>query len=194
MVNPLRFPIVFMLVMAAMLGFVHLSHRKLQHDAPPQPVLAVGNVNLRKQSAEAIEPSMVRSTLETHVIGSRREIPVSTATATATTSTVTPPKFTLTPRDPGVEPVKDVTQQQKLEPVVAERPQRRHVVLKRRPTVQRRHRIVDGDTLDRLAEKYLGDAERAQEIYEANRGLLVDPSLLPIGEKLIIPSTGSSSI
>jgi nucleoid-associated protein YgaU len=49
------------------------------------------------------------------------------------------------------------------------------------------HRIVDGDTLAELAERYLGSAARAKEIFEANRNVLSDPALLPIGVELKIP-------
>jgi nucleoid-associated protein YgaU len=57
------------------------------------------------------------------------------------------------------------------------------------PVVQvRRHRIRDGDTLESLALRYLDDEARAHEIFEANRGLLSDPMLLPIGVELTIPT------
>jgi nucleoid-associated protein YgaU len=51
----------------------------------------------------------------------------------------------------------------------------------------RQHKIVDGDTLAHLAERYLGDAQRAGEIHAANRKLLPQPDLLPIGVTLVIP-------
>ncbi len=50
------------------------------------------------------------------------------------------------------------------------------------------HRVRDGDTLPTLARRYLGDAARADEILEANRDLLQDPELLPIGLELEIPN------
>lgn len=49
------------------------------------------------------------------------------------------------------------------------------------------HRIVDGDTLAALAERYLGDASRAGEIFEANRNVIASPELLTIGVELKIP-------
>ena len=52
---------------------------------------------------------------------------------------------------------------------------------------ERRHRIADGDTLPRLAERYLGSAERYLEIYEHNRDVLRTPGELPIGLELRIP-------
>ena len=55
------------------------------------------------------------------------------------------------------------------------------------------HTIVDGDTLEQLAERYLGTADRAQEIFEANRDVLSSPQLLPIGTRLRIPHSGGQS-
>jgi nucleoid-associated protein YgaU len=55
----------------------------------------------------------------------------------------------------------------------------------------RTHKIVDGDTLPLLAQRYLGSAARAREIYEANRDVLLDPELLPIGAELKIPPRGA---
>jgi nucleoid-associated protein YgaU len=51
------------------------------------------------------------------------------------------------------------------------------------------HRVADGDTLVRLAERYLGSAERWRELYEFNRDVLTNPELLPIGAELRIPTT-----
>lgn len=51
-----------------------------------------------------------------------------------------------------------------------------------------RHRVKDGDTLASLAERYLGNADRAPALFEANRDVLSDPDLLPIGAVLKIPS------
>jgi nucleoid-associated protein YgaU len=55
----------------------------------------------------------------------------------------------------------------------------------------RSHKIVDGDTLAALAQRYLGSAARAEEIFKANRDVLNDPELLPIGAELKIPPRGS---
>jgi nucleoid-associated protein YgaU len=49
------------------------------------------------------------------------------------------------------------------------------------------HKVVDGDTLELLAEHYLGFSARATEIFETNRGVLSDPEILPIGVELKIP-------
>lgn len=55
------------------------------------------------------------------------------------------------------------------------------------PTL-RRHRLTDGDTLERLAARYLGSASRAEEIYAINRDLLAAPDLLPLGRIIRIPA------
>ncbi|MGO9114857.1 MAG: LysM peptidoglycan-binding domain-containing protein [Thermoguttaceae bacterium] len=49
------------------------------------------------------------------------------------------------------------------------------------------HKVIDGDSLGLLAERYLGSASRAMEIYEANRNVLARPEILPIGAELKIP-------
>ncbi len=51
----------------------------------------------------------------------------------------------------------------------------------------RAHKVVDGDTLASLAQRYLGQADRAREIFEANRDVLPGPEALPIGAVLRIP-------
>jgi hypothetical protein len=51
----------------------------------------------------------------------------------------------------------------------------------------RTHIVVDGDSLERLASRYLSDPRRSREIYELNRELLSSPDLLPIGAELKIP-------
>ncbi len=49
------------------------------------------------------------------------------------------------------------------------------------------HKIADGDTLVRLAERYLGDGERWPELFAFNRDVLSAPDLLPLGTELRIP-------
>ncbi|MEX2172213.1 MAG: hypothetical protein WD851_23030 [Pirellulales bacterium] len=53
--------------------------------------------------------------------------------------------------------------------------------------VSRTHLVADGDTLARLAERYLQDAKRAPELFELNREVLRNPDLLPIGAALRVP-------
>ena len=49
------------------------------------------------------------------------------------------------------------------------------------------HVIQNGDTLEKLAKRYLGDPSRALEIFDLNRDQLTNPHLLPIDVKLRIP-------
>jgi nucleoid-associated protein YgaU len=55
------------------------------------------------------------------------------------------------------------------------------------PASNQTHKVTDGDTLVSLAERFLGSASRANEIYEANRSMIANPQLLPIGIELKIP-------
>ena len=55
------------------------------------------------------------------------------------------------------------------------------------------HVIHNGDTLERLARRYLGDAARALEIFDLNRDVLDNPHLLPIGAEIKIPETAESA-
>lgn len=57
----------------------------------------------------------------------------------------------------------------------------------------RKHRVRDGDTLANLAERFLGDASRAPELLDANRDVIANPELLPIGVELVIPAPKSVS-
>jgi nucleoid-associated protein YgaU len=50
------------------------------------------------------------------------------------------------------------------------------------------HVVHNGDTLGRLAKRYLGDEGRALEIFDLNRDVLSNPHLLPIGVELRIPA------
>jgi hypothetical protein len=49
------------------------------------------------------------------------------------------------------------------------------------------HRVADGDTLAKLAGRYLGNPARQLEIYELNRDVLPSPHALPIGTLLRMP-------
>ena len=57
----------------------------------------------------------------------------------------------------------------------------------------RRHRIVEGDTIQDLARKYLGDPNRYEELVAINRAVLPHPNVLPLGEYLIIPPAAAAS-
>ena len=52
----------------------------------------------------------------------------------------------------------------------------------------RRHTTVNGDRLDKLAERYLHDPNRWGEIYSLNSNQLSNKDVVPIGIVLIIPA------
>jgi nucleoid-associated protein YgaU len=56
----------------------------------------------------------------------------------------------------------------------------------------RPYRLRDGDTLERIADRLLGNRQRASEIFELNRGLLSQPDLLPVGATIMLPPRESS--
>ncbi|MEM9351662.1 MAG: LysM peptidoglycan-binding domain-containing protein [Planctomycetota bacterium] len=59
---------------------------------------------------------------------------------------------------------------------------------------QRSHIVHNGDTLEKLAERYLADPLRAIEIFDLNRDQLANPHLLPIGAELRIPPSESGAL
>lgn len=50
-----------------------------------------------------------------------------------------------------------------------------------------RYVIHEGDSLAKLAQRYLGDESRALELFDHNRATLENPYLLPIGAEIEIP-------
>ncbi|HEX3727788.1 MAG TPA: hypothetical protein VHV08_16160 [Pirellulales bacterium] len=56
------------------------------------------------------------------------------------------------------------------------------------------HLIVDGDTLSKLAARYLGGSDRYLEIFELNRDVLSTADLLPIGVLIKIPRTTARAV
>jgi nucleoid-associated protein YgaU len=49
------------------------------------------------------------------------------------------------------------------------------------------HVVHEGDSLERIAERYLTDGGRSLELFDLNRDVLDNPHLLPIGAELKIP-------
>lgn len=54
------------------------------------------------------------------------------------------------------------------------------------------HTVVAGDNLSKIAQQYLGDTAKWQEIYEANKDVIQDPNMICVGQELIIPGTGAA--
>ena len=57
----------------------------------------------------------------------------------------------------------------------------------------RDYRIRRMDTLEDLAERFLGSKEKATELFEANRHVLQDRLVLPIGAVIRVPSGSAGS-
>ncbi|MBN1916730.1 MAG: LysM peptidoglycan-binding domain-containing protein [Verrucomicrobia bacterium] len=55
----------------------------------------------------------------------------------------------------------------------------------------RAHVVREGETLRTISLKYFGTKDRWREIYDANRDVLPDPDHVRVGQKLIIPASGS---
>jgi len=62
-----------------------------------------------------------------------------------------------------------------------------------KPTVQpsaprnREYVIKSGDSLSKIAKAYYGDANKWNEIFEANRDKIKDANMIHPGQKIIIP-------
>ncbi len=54
-------------------------------------------------------------------------------------------------------------------------------------TKQKTHKVVEGDTLFKIAKKYYGNGDLWQKIYKANEDKIKDPSVIKNGWILIIP-------
>lgn len=54
-------------------------------------------------------------------------------------------------------------------------------------TKQKTHKVVEGDTLFKIAKKYYGNGDSWEKIYKANEDKIKDPSVIKNGWILIIP-------
>ena len=52
---------------------------------------------------------------------------------------------------------------------------------------ERFYEVKSGDSLSKIAKEVYDDASRWQEIFEANKDQIKDPSLIRPGQKLCIP-------
>ena len=55
------------------------------------------------------------------------------------------------------------------------------------PAAAAEYTVQSGDSLWKIAREQLGDGTRWGELYEANRDTVSDPSLIFIGQKLLLP-------
>ncbi len=55
-------------------------------------------------------------------------------------------------------------------------------------TPERIYKVKAGDTLSKISQQTLGDANKYMKIFEANRDKLKDPDKIQVGQELIIPA------
>ena len=55
------------------------------------------------------------------------------------------------------------------------------------PTGTTTYTVVRGDSLWKIAQKQLGSGKKWTELYEANKDTIKNPSLIYIGQTLVIP-------
>lgn len=158
-------------------------HPSLPGDPPAREVSEP--LVLRKEGAPSSQPPARRETFR-----ARDERPASPAAPKSSPAV-------LTPMDPG-EPIPALARAYSRPPWTATpgwdmsggmTPPRADMP----GTTAQTHRIADGDTLEGLAQRYLGAAARADEIYRANRDVLSRPDILPIGAELKIPPRGPAA-
>jgi nucleoid-associated protein YgaU len=214
MVNPLRLPAVLVTVFTLMFLYVHAYHRR-HHEGAETTVPLRDHLQLR-QPAGQMRASSYRggSTADDEAdassdVSSRRDdgftddtvrsLPLPAATSSAGAETVpaspratllgpvwpdasTPPPADAPPHVPAPAPLITDAGEGRAVP-----DQRHYTPDAPHPSATVMHRIVDGDTLPRLAERYLGDPSRYPEILANNPDVLVQPDLLPLGVRIRIP-------
>jgi nucleoid-associated protein YgaU len=171
-------------VLAVGLGLALLfpSGKKLAHALTPAPALAA--------ATPAPQPRIVPLALDAQFSPSP-PVPATSASLTigAAQSSLAPPADA-----PAVTPLRS------LPPASAEVPTGQPVYAPvddrldvASPTEKghRIHVVHNGDTLERLADRYLSDGARALELFDLNRDVLENPHLLPIGVELRIPGAAS---
>ena len=163
---------------------------------PAQPILAdvpinqVGSVSLAsREETIGDTPRFNRGVTPISTPGtSQRLAPTVTSPVITTRQTLKPATQMSVPQ--GSLPETQVQQQFAPLPRIAPP---NHGADNRGASEARQHRVRDGDSLESIAEKYLGDPLLADVIYQANRGQLDSPQLLPIGAKLTIPARNQAS-
>lgn len=159
---------------------------------PAQPILAdvpinqVGSVSLAsREEAIGATPRYDRGVTPISTPGATERL------APTVTSPVITTRQTLKPALPQASPsqnsLPETQVQQQFTPLPRIAPPN-HGASNRGASETRQHRVRDGDSLESIAEKYLGDPLLADVIFQANRGQLDSPDLLPIGAKLVIPN------
>ncbi|MEW4453981.1 LysM peptidoglycan-binding domain-containing protein [Bremerella sp. JC817] len=140
------------------------------------PVSQVGNVTLASRvEAVGATNTASRAVVPIEIPGTARPLPPTTTSPVITTQQVMKPQLP------------ETQVQQQFTPLPRIAPPNHGANNQRGSAITREHRVRDGDSLESIAEKYLGDPLLAEAIYRANRAQLDSPDLLPIGVTLSIP-------
>ncbi len=51
----------------------------------------------------------------------------------------------------------------------------------------KKYTVKVGDTLQKIAQEQLGDADKWQKIYEANKDTIKDPNVIQVGMEIELP-------
>ena len=60
------------------------------------------------------------------------------------------------------------------------------------PAAAQSYTVVAGDTLSKIAKKFLGSANRWHEIHDANRDQISNPDMIRVGQVLKIPAAAGN--
>ena len=145
------------------------------------PINQVGSVSLasRVEDMDAPRTALHAAVVPIEIPGSAKPLPPTMTSPVITTRQVMKPEL----------PETEVQQQFTPLPRIAPP---NHGANNNGSTITREHRVRDGDSLESIAEKYLGDPLLADAVFRANRSQLDSPQLLPIGVTLKIPGSSAS--
>ena len=60
------------------------------------------------------------------------------------------------------------------------------------PAAAQTYTVIAGDTLSKIAKKFLGNANRWHEIFDANRDQISNPDMIRVGQVLKIPAAAGN--
>ncbi|MGE0760577.1 MAG: LysM peptidoglycan-binding domain-containing protein [Pirellulaceae bacterium] len=185
------------------------------HPVPPE--LPAGGPGVTGSTSSGSEPEVLSHPMALQIVSDEPSLPVAEAKLTPGTraensipGSGAPPRWSRTEEPPGiaaefpaagdsVPPAAPLTPLVQASPA-APGPGAGHSVrpdeedLDREPAGPRMHRIRDGDTLPRLARRYLGTEQRWPEILALNQDVIPNPELLPIGKWVRLPGRDLPSL
>ncbi len=192
----LQCPAALIVPLLALVLFLRSESHGPSETAPPAPQ-GGERLLLRRTPSTSEEGSNVESTALPRRLAAEQKSVGSGASETVQSNSPRPtqplPGTQLDPASYSIDPARrsepPAGRPSSLPPDAASRERASSVPPKRTPTRRTfvKHRVVDGDDLRNLARRYLKDANRALEIFHANRDVLEQPDLLPLGVELQIP-------